>query len=84
MLQAELETGYPWFPEGDINTYYVKNGNVSVKFGSESHAPSNFSCTRPYLMTVNASDNVRFIVDSSSGNDYEAGINASRLTMLKF
>jgi hypothetical protein len=84
MLQAELETGYPWFPEGDINTYYVKNGDVSVKFGGESHSPSNFSCTRPYLITVNASDNVRFIVDSSSGNDYEAGINASRLTMLKF
>jgi hypothetical protein len=83
MLQAEVEVGFPWMPEGDINTYYLVNGNVATKFGNESHAPSNFSCTRPYLLTVSASDNVRFVIDSSSGNEYEVGLNNARLTMLK-
>jgi len=83
MLQAEVEVGFPWMPEGDINTYYLVNGNVAAKFGNESHSPSNFSCTRPYLLTVNASDNVRFVIDSSAGNEYEVGLNSTRLTMLK-
>lgn len=83
MLQAEVEVGFPWMPDGDINTYYLVNGNPAAKRGNESHAPSNFSCTRPYLLTVAASDNVRFVIDSSSGNEYEVGLNNARLTMLK-
>lgn len=83
MLQAELEVGYPWMTEGDITTFYTLNGNANVKFGKESHAPSNFSCTRPYLLSVHAGDNVRFILDSSSGNEYEVGLNTARLTLLK-
>ena len=83
MLQSEIDVSYPWMPDGDINTFYLVNGNSSVKFGNESHQPNNFSCTRPFLLTVSASDNVRFIIDSSSGNDYEVGLSRSRLTMLK-
>jgi hypothetical protein len=83
MLQAEVDVGYPWMPDGDINTYYLLNGNPAARRGNESHAPSNFSCTRPYLLTVNASDNVRFVIDSSSGNEYEVGLNTAQLTMLK-
>ena len=83
MLQAEVEVGYPFIPEGYITTYYVVNGNASERFGMDSHAPSNFSCTRPYLLTVDATDNVRFIIDSSSGNEFEVGLNAARWTMLK-
>jgi len=83
MLQAEVEVGYPLMPGGDITTYFLVNGNASERFGMDSHAPSNFSCTRPYLLTVDASDNVRFIVDSSSGNEYEVGLNTARWTMLK-
>ena len=83
MLQAEMEAGFPWWPEGDITSFYVKNADSSARLGAESHAPQNFSATRPYLMTVNAGDNVRFVIDSSSGNDYEAGIASSRVTFLK-
>jgi len=83
MLQAEVEVGFPWMPDGDINTYYLVNNNPASKRGNESHAPSNFSCTRPYLLTVAASDNVRFVIESSSGNEYEVGLNSARLTMLK-
>ena len=83
MLQSEIDVSYPWMPDGDINTFYLVNGNSSVKFGNESHAPNNFSCTRPFLLTVQANDNVRFIIDSSSGNDYEVGLSRSRITMLK-
>ena len=83
MLQAEVEVGFPWMPDGDINTYYLVNNNSASRRGNESHAPSNFSCTRPYLLTVAASDNVRFVIESSSGNEYEVGLNSARLTMLK-
>jgi hypothetical protein len=83
MLQTEVEIGYPWMPEGGITTFYVVNGDASERFGMDSHAPSNFSCTRPYLLTVDAADNVRFIIDSSSGNEFGVGLNAARWTMLK-
>ena len=83
MLQAEIDVGFPWMPDGDISTYYIVNANVANRRGRESHAPSNFSCTSPYLLPLNASDNVRFVIDSSSGNDYEVGLNSVRLTMLK-
>lgn len=83
MLQAEVETGYPFFPEGDVTSYFLKNADVSLKWGAESHLPLTFSTTRPYLMTVGANDNVRFVLESSSRDDYEAGIASCRLTMLK-
>ena len=83
MLQAEVEVGYPWMPDGDISTYYIVNANPGSRRGRELHTPSNFSCTRPYMLTVNASDNVRFVIDSSSRNEYEVGLNSTRLTILK-
>ena len=83
MLQSEIQVQYPWMPDGDIHSFYLVNGNSEVKFGSEFHASNKFSCTRPFLLTANASDNVRFIIDSSSGNEYEVGLSRTRLTMLK-
>lgn len=62
----------------------MKNGNASVKFGKETHSTSSFSCTRPYLMTANANDNVRFILESAAGNNYDVGLNSTRFTVLKF
>lgn len=84
LIQAEIQTGYPWFPEGDIWTYYVKNGDTSKKYGMETHAGANsFTCTRPYLMVLNQNDTIRFIIDSSVGNTFEAGIDTCRLTFCK-
>ena len=83
MLQAEVKVGHPLMPEGDITTYYVVNGNASERFGMDSHAPSNFPCTQPYLLTVDASNNVRFIIDSSLGNEFGIRLNAARWAFLK-
>ncbi len=83
MLQAEIQMGYPWLPEGDTYTYYVKNGNASVKYGCEQHHGTSFACTRPYFITVGLNDTVRFLVDSSSANEYEMGIERSRLMFVK-
>jgi hypothetical protein len=84
MIQAEVQTAYPWFPEGDVYSYYVKNGDASEKYGSEQHVGSGaFSCTRPYLMSVSANDNVRFIMDSVTGNEYEVGIRSCRIHFIK-
>lgn len=84
LIQAEIQTGYPWFPEGDVRTYYIKNGDTSKKYGMEIHAGANsFTCTRPYLMVLNQNDTVRFIIDSTVGNTFEAGIDTCRLTFCK-
>jgi predicted RecA/RadA family phage recombinase len=83
MLQAEVDVGFPWLPEADVSTYYVKNGNASVKFGKEAHPVSGFACTSSYVMMVNANDDVRFVVDSVAGNEYEAGVDAARLTLVR-
>lgn len=79
ILQAEFEIGHPSMPAGDITSFFLVNGNA--RFGVDSSA--NFSCTRPYLIPVDASDNVRFVIDSSSGNDFEVGLVTTRLTILK-
>ena len=84
MIQAEIQTAYPWFPEGDIYTYYLKNGVSTIKYGCEQHVGSGaFSCTRPYLMTVSANDDVRFIMDSMTGNEYDVGIRCCRIQIMK-
>jgi hypothetical protein len=58
MLQAEVDVGFPWLPEADVSTSYTRNGNVSAKFGKETHPWSSFACTSPYVMMINANDNV--------------------------
>jgi hypothetical protein len=84
LIQVEIQTGYPWFPEGDLSTYYVKNGNTTNKYGVEKHpGTESFTCTRPYFMVLEANDTIRFLIDSSVGNTFEAGINVCRLTFLK-
>jgi hypothetical protein len=84
LIQAEIQTGYPWFPEGDIWTYYIKNGDTTKKYGMETHAGANsFTCTRPYLMVLNQNDTIRFIIDSSISNTFEAGIDTCRVTFFK-
>ena len=83
MLQSEIDVQFPWMPDGDTNTFYLVNGNSSVKFGSELHVSNRFRCSRPFLLTASASDNVRFIIDSSSGNNYEVGLSRTRITILK-
>lgn len=83
LLQSEVDAGFPYFPEADLYTYYIKNGNTAVQFAKETHSPTSFSCTRPYLFTASASDNVRFIMESFAGNEYEVGLNSTRFTMLK-
>ena len=86
MLQAEIEAGYPWWPEDGrrVTSFYVKNADASTKYGAESHPPDMFAATRPYLMTVGAGDNVRFVMDASvGGEDAEVGVEASRFTILK-
>ena len=84
MLQAEIQTGYPWFPEGEVFTYYLKN-DLPGKYGMESHPGSSaFRCTRPYMMAFSANDTVRFIIDSATENEYDAGIDSCRITIVKF
>ena len=83
MLQSEIQVQFPWMPDGDTNTFYLVNGNASVQFGSELHVSNRFRCSRPFLLTASASDNVRFIIDSSSGKDYEVGLSRTRITILK-
>ena len=84
MIQAEIQTAYPWFPEGDIYTYYLKNGDADTKYGCEQHVGSGaFSCTRPYLMSVSENDNVRFIMDSMTGTEYDVGIRCCRFQIIK-
>lgn len=84
LIQVEIQTGYPWFPEGDLSTYYLKNGNTATKYGVERHPGTNsFTCTRPYLMVLEENDTIQFIVDSLVSNTFEAGINTSRVTFLK-
>lgn len=86
MLQAEIDVGYPWMMDGTVRTFYLVNhsgGNPAPRYGKETHAPEDFSCTRPYLLTVQANDHVQFIIDSSSGDEYEVGLNAVRLSILK-
>ena len=84
MIQAEIQTGYPWLPEGEVYTYYLKN-DLLTKYGMESHSGSSlFRCTRPYLMPLHANDTVRFIIDSAVENEYSAGIESCRLTVVKF
>jgi len=84
MIQAEIQTAYPWFPEGDVYSYYLKNGDADTKYGCEQHVGSGaFSCTRPYLMSVSANENVRFILDSVTGNEYDVGIRCCRVQIVK-
>lgn len=84
MVQSEVQVSYPWMPEGAENTtYYVINGDGSMPYGSEVHAPAKFACTRPLLLSLNAQDNVRFVIDSSTGYEYEVGLDSSKLTILK-
>jgi len=68
----------------DMATYYLVNGNTSERFGMDTaHAGTNFSCTRPYLLTVDANDNVRFLMDYFQTNVYSVGLNRARFTILK-
>ena len=84
MIQAEVQTAYPWMPEGDIYSYYIKNGDASQKYGCEQHVGSGaFACTRPYLVSVNANDNIRFIMDSVVTNVYDVGIRSCRIHFIK-
>lgn len=84
MIQAEIQTAYPWFPEGDVYSYYLKNGDADTKYGCEQHVGSGpFSCTRPYLMSVSTNQNVRFILDSVTGNEYDVGIRCCRIQIVK-
>lgn len=84
MVQSEVEVSYPWMPEGVENkTYYVVNGDATVPYGTEVHASTNFTCTRPVLLTLNANDNVRFVIEASTGYDYEVGLDSTKLTILK-
>jgi len=84
MVQAEVQTSYPWFPEGTIYSYYLKNGNPVTKYGCEQHVGSGpFCCTRPYLISVNVNDDICFMVESVVGNEYEVGIRSCRIHMIK-
>lgn len=86
MVQAEVEGGYPWLPEGDVITYFVKNGNAAQKLGYECQpVGATFGCTRSYLLVADAQDTVRFVVDSSTaGPDFQVGIQACRITFAKW
>lgn len=83
MMQAEIQMGFPWLLEGDTFTYYLKNGNATVKYGCEQHHGTSFACTRPYFITVELNDTIRFLIDSSSANEFDIGIERSRLMFLK-
>ena len=50
MLQSEIDVSYPWMPDGDINTFYLVNGNSSVKFGNESHAAQQLQLHTPLFV----------------------------------
>ena len=85
MVQVEVEVGYPWLPEGDVVTYFVKNGNTAQKLGYECRPMgATFGCTRPYMLVAEAQDTVRFILDSrSAGPEFEVGIQTCRVTFVK-
>jgi hypothetical protein len=84
MLQVELEVGYPWLPEGDVATYFVKNGNTAQKLGYECRpAGATFGSTRPYLLVANAQDTIRFVLESTSVSEFQVGIQACRATFVK-
>jgi hypothetical protein len=83
LAQFEIEGDWPPFPENDIYTYLVKNG--TVKLGVEAHAQQGgggFGCTRSILVSAAANDTLHLIIDSSSANEYVAGIAASRISFV--
>ena len=82
MERAEMKKQFHQKKKMDAQLHKVGQ-QAARNYKSTVEVKSNFSCTRPYLLTVAASDNVRFVIDSSSGNEYEVGLNNARLTMLK-
>lgn len=85
LIQVEVEGAYPFLPEGEVSTYFVKNGNAAVKHGLETTMYSGagaFGCTKTYILNAQENDNVRFIIDSVSHNEYIAGIQACRISFL--
>lgn len=85
LVQAEVEGGYPFFPEGDATTFFLKNGEE--KLGVQTHAYDGagaFGCATTYLVNATAHDSIAFIIDSVSQNAFEAGIDRCRLTVADF
>lgn len=76
-VQVEVESGYPWFPDGDITTFFLINGNEKV--GVQHHeGGSAFKCTRVVNIDVNEGDTLSFFIDSIVGNVYEAAVEKCR------
>ena len=84
LVQAEVETAYPWFPDGLVYTYFLKNDDTATRYGSETaQGSSAFRCSRSYVFTLEDNDSIRFIVDSSAGGEYTAGISYARIKFVK-
>lgn len=82
LVQAELTGGFPWLPEGgEVSSYFVHNASTKLGYETQTLAGASgaYHCSKSYVLTASANDNLAFQVDSSVSNQFVAGFEQSRI-----
>lgn len=87
LVQTQVRGTVPWLPEGDVSTYFIKNGDTTQKLAMETiphDGASALACAKTYLVQAEVGDTLRFIIDSVASNTYTAGIQECSIAFFEY